>query len=293
MNFAQISGFLAIVKLDSFSLAAEDLYISQSSLSKQIKSLETELGVQLFHRNKNKLYLNSAGKEFNQFAQKAYNDYQGMLANLSELSVHQVLEIKVGTIPILDHYSIASRFVEFQSSHPSLHVDITVREQKQLISQLENKKIDYTVIRIDYLDFQKFDVIPMVKDKLVLVCSIDHPYSQRERINLKELADQPIVSLDQQSVIYDIVINNSKKHHFVPDIRYGVKHHSHLLKMVSLGLGISLLPEKLVDNCEANRITFIPLEEDIVSTIGLVRIRQQKTSLNTRKLWNFFKEHSV
>ena len=62
MNFDQLKYFLTIVKTGSFSEAADEMFISQSSMSKQIKALEHELGIDLFKREHSKIYLTSAGR---------------------------------------------------------------------------------------------------------------------------------------------------------------------------------------------------------------------------------------
>ena len=71
MTFEQIKSFLAIVKFNHFTLASQELYISQSSISKHIKSLEKELGVELFNRQHRNVKLTEAGEEFYKFAKKS------------------------------------------------------------------------------------------------------------------------------------------------------------------------------------------------------------------------------
>ena len=79
MNLNQLKYFLAIVKTGSFSNAADDMYISQSSMSKQIKALETELGVDLFKREHSKVYLTEIGAEFAKYAEMTIKQHNDML----------------------------------------------------------------------------------------------------------------------------------------------------------------------------------------------------------------------
>lgn len=84
MNFDQLKYFLTIVKTGSFSEAADEMFISQSSMSKQIKALEHELGIDLFKREHSKIYLTSAGKKFLDYAQNAIKDHNDIRLYLDE-----------------------------------------------------------------------------------------------------------------------------------------------------------------------------------------------------------------
>ena len=86
MNFAQLGYFLAVARSKNFSRAAEDSYVSQSSLSKQIKALEEELGVELFVRSASGATLTSAGERFLVFAGKAHRDCENILESLAHYS---------------------------------------------------------------------------------------------------------------------------------------------------------------------------------------------------------------
>lgn len=86
MNLNQLKYFLAIVKTGSFSNAADDMYISQSSMSKQIKALETELGVDLFKREHSKVYLTEIGAEFAKYAEMTIKQHNDMLLYLDEFA---------------------------------------------------------------------------------------------------------------------------------------------------------------------------------------------------------------
>ena len=85
MTIAQIKYFLAILEYSNFSNAAEEMYISQSSLSKQIKSLENELGITLFARSNNKVSLSPGGKLFYKYAKIISENYENLRREISAL----------------------------------------------------------------------------------------------------------------------------------------------------------------------------------------------------------------
>lgn len=101
MNLNQLKYFLAIVKTGSFSNAADDMYISQSSMSKQIKALETELGVDLFKREHSKVYLTEIGAEFAKYAEMTIKQHNDMLLYLDEFATKKSNTIRFGSIPVV------------------------------------------------------------------------------------------------------------------------------------------------------------------------------------------------
>lgn len=97
MNLNQLKYFLAIVKTGSFSNAADDMYISQSSMSKQIKALETELGIDLFKREHSKVYLTDIGAEFAKYAESTVKQHNDMLLYLDEFATKKSNTLRFGS----------------------------------------------------------------------------------------------------------------------------------------------------------------------------------------------------
>lgn len=100
MEIKQVQYFLAIVETGSFSAAADNLYISQSSLSKQIIALEKSLDVQLFDRSKRKVSLTEAGIVFEKHAHTFNELYKSMLVDVGEFRKTSP-EISIAAIPVI------------------------------------------------------------------------------------------------------------------------------------------------------------------------------------------------
>lgn len=131
MTFEQIKSFLAIVKFNHFTLASQELYISQSSISKHIKSLEKELGVELFNRQHRNVKLTEAGEEFYKFAKKSMKDYYNILSEMKRYSCEESASISIGVIDTMVEYGIASLISDFQNQFPNIQVDLKERSNKK------------------------------------------------------------------------------------------------------------------------------------------------------------------
>lgn len=173
MNLNQLKYFLAIVKTGSFSNAADDMYISQSSMSKQIKALETELGIDLFKREHSKVYLTDIGAEFAKYAESTVKQHNDMLLYLDEFATKKSNTIRFGSIPVVSSYGLSGQIADFTNNYnPNISVVIDMHEnnQQEVMKELFDGSIDIALIRTDYLEnTEAFDFIPYKKDVFVLV----------------------------------------------------------------------------------------------------------------------------
>ncbi len=117
MDIRQIHYFLFIVETGSFSAAADEHFISQSSLSKMIIALEKELGVPLFDRSKRKVILTRAGETFLEHAKKINVAYKAMIIELDGFKSEMDF-FSIAAIPVIAQYGVTIYFAQFRDMYP-------------------------------------------------------------------------------------------------------------------------------------------------------------------------------
>ena len=128
MNIELIHYFLTLEKHLNFTLAAEECFISQSSLSKHIKKLEIDLGVQLFIRDRRSVQITPEGKTFLKYAQDIYTTYREMQSDLCNKLPDKQKIIRVSSIPIITQYQLMLVFYEFNNRIPDVSFNITEKD---------------------------------------------------------------------------------------------------------------------------------------------------------------------
>jgi DNA-binding transcriptional LysR family regulator len=136
MKIEQVQYFLLIVEKGSFLSAAEKLFISQSSLSKQINALETELGCQLFDRSKRKISITEAGETFLKHAVELVDIYKTIWSELDEYRV-KTDSFSIVAIPVIAQYGIAGYIAQFKSMYPNLRFALEEREGASILPALK------------------------------------------------------------------------------------------------------------------------------------------------------------
>jgi len=288
VDFVQLEHFLAVARSKKFSRAAENSYVSQSSLSKQIKALEEELGVELFVRSSAGVSLTPAGEMFLDFAGKTHRDYENILLGLGRYSAGAHLRVRLGALPLMEAYDLDSALADFQIDNMGTQIDLFEREQTNLLRRLDMDQVDVAIMRTDNLSRDEYDWVTLVRDEIVIVCSIHHPLARAHRIPVGELKDERFVMLDPQSDIYTIFVEECRTEGFFPNVIFMHARHRPLLSAVKRGIGISALPRGLTHVKDEAALCCVPLQHPLYTEIGLVFRKDQKLTPWADKLVKFF-----
>lgn len=192
MELRQLKYFVKSAEYLNFSVAAKHLYITQSTLSQQIKQLEFELGFELFMRNSRHISLTEAGEEFLPFARKTILDAEDGVQRLYDLQ-----HVKTGTLRIGVTYSLSTVLTEgllrFMKEFPGIKLEIFYKTVDELMLLLREHKVDLILSYKPLTDAPDVDSMSLFENTLALVVSKDDPLSVRKKIELQELAGKPLV----------------------------------------------------------------------------------------------------
>lgn len=287
----QLIYFLAVEKHRSFSLAAEDLYLSQSSLSKQIKKLETELNCTLFERCTRSVQLTPAGVAFKTHAQQLVDNYHQMKHDLSAFSMpHQKLSI--GYIPVITQYNIANSIGQFKQSVPDLQLEFQEGEHNEIIDLLLTHQITFAFLRGELLDKNLFNLTPLSQDELVLIVAKNHPLAKKKYVSLMEVQDESFISLSVNSGVYHLFLSACERNNFTPHISCLNSRIENIIGLVSAGMGISPLMKRSIECFNRQNIEIILLKETIYSQLCLAHLANKPLTKFEQQFKNYIIQNS-
>lgn len=271
MTIEQLQYFMAIAKYKNFSVAAEECFISQSSLSKQIKALEAELGeIELFDRNTKKLEITYAGKEFSIFAERILMEYQKLMNNMKRLSEEHAEILKIGSIPVMDHYGLSDIFFQFQQYYSNIRLQIMEANSTPLVEEFKKGKIDVAFMRDNYLPVGNYEVYPLVDDELVLVTSYSHWLAAYDTVDLKRAENEKFLFLGSNTGMYDSCVKACRKAGFAPREQVMDVRSNTLKNLVANGQGVALMMYRSVTYTDDARIKIIKLKDPYIINLSLV-----------------------
>ena len=292
MTFEQIKSFLAIVKYNHFTLASQELYISQSSISKHIKSLEKELGVELFNRQHRSIRLTDAGEEFYKFAYKSMADYKNILSDMKKYSCEESSSISIGVIDTMVEYGIASLLGDFQMEYPNIQVDLIERSNNKIIEYLSDSVVNLGFINSHYEHKNMLSLQKIIKDDLVLVTSNKHPFSSKSSIDIFDTAKEKYICVNGDSYLHNVFLNTWGNLNYFPNTLYIDSQIKTLLALTSENIGITILPYTVASSYKNNidnNIHICNLENNFSSNIYLAQLKNKKLSKNE----TLFKDFAV
>jgi LysR family transcriptional regulator, transcription activator of glutamate synthase operon len=289
MEIRQIQYFLAIAEKGSFSSAADDLNISQSSLSKQVKALEKELGVRLFDRSKRQITLTEAGKMFRKHALRLCEGYKTMQAALSGYKKVQA-SFAVVALPVITQYGITSYIGQFKEAYPEIHFTLDEREGLEIIPALNDHQFDLGFLRDNFINKNMYSCLEICQDVLLVVVSRRHRFASRPSISLAELANENFIMLDKGTILYELSAEVCKNAGFEPRVFYSSLHLESIFGLVASNIGIALMMGKLYDYYKNPEIVAIPLDTVVRSNIILAYLKNKKLSKDTRAFVNFMEK---
>ena len=275
MEIRQIQYFLSIVETGSFSAAADEHYISQSSLSKVIIALEKELGVPIFDRSKRKVFLTEAGEAFLGHARKLNAAYKTMVVELDGYKSN-VDSFSIAAIPVMTQYGLTTSIAEFRDAHPHIHFNLEEIDGQNILPALDERRFDLAFTRHNYLNHDQYSSLEIFQDKMLVVASIKNRHANRSSISLKELSNDNFIVFDKVTGLHRLIMDECGKAGFEPTIFYSSHRKVSVFGLVGTNIGLALIPVKIYEYHKHPDVVSIPLDEHIECNIVLAWLKNRK-----------------
>nr|QUS63780.1 transcriptional regulator [Haslea silbo]QUS63983.1 transcriptional regulator [Haslea silbo] len=267
----------AVATEKNFTRAAEVLYLSQPSLSKQIKTLEKNLDILLINRENNKISLTENGKIFLQYSER--------ILALCEESCRALIDLKngdrghliVGASQTIGIYLMPRILALFAQNYPQIDLKVQVNSTRLIANNVLNRKIDIAVIGGEIPEELKknLTVKHFVKDELSLIISKSHPFAKKKIVNKEDLYYLNFITLNSNSTIRKfidkiLVKNNidTKRLKIVMQLNSieGIK------TAVSLGLGAAFVSSSAIEKeIELKTIEILKIKNiQITRTLSII-----------------------
>lgn len=245
MELRQLRYFLKASDTLNFTDAARQLYITQSTLSQQIKQLEDELNVLLFDRIGKKVYLTEAGKEFLPFAKQTVED-----AELGVQRIRDLQGIRRGTLRIGITYSLSFGFssilLKFMKEYPNIKLEVIYDTALELLQKLKNRDLDFVLSFNMSVPEEQIEFTDLFEVPLCAIVHLRHPLAFHKNVSLEEIKHYSLVlpskGLNARSSLDDLL----RKHNLSIDPHLEMNDANILLQLVESSLYITILSKTTI-----------------------------------------------
>lgn len=245
MNTFQLRCFLAVANTLNFARAAQQMNISQPAITHQIKSLETELNVKLFHRSTRLVEITPEGQSFLADARSMIAISEQAKLRFSDPNDKPIEKLSIGCGSYYQLMLLSESLHELADTFPNLHPQLSVVPHEQLYRLLDNGGADLVFdIQDDAKDTSRLTFLELQKIPIGCFCRANHPLSNTECVSISELRSQPLIFCNPINLIPEIARlqwklaeeRNSSDMHFCDSIEAAAV-------LAEAGFGVAVLPE--------------------------------------------------
>ncbi len=250
MDFKQLESFVSIAKLNSFSRAADKLFLTQPTISNHIQGLEKELDTVLFNRTNKKITLTESGEILYEYAISILNKRDSAFFSLNQFKgrIEGVLEIASSTIP--EQFYLTEILSQFHISYPDVRFGLKRYDTKQVLDKINLGEIDFGIVGAKK-EMNNIEFIPIFDDEIVLIAPNTAQYQRMDTLTFEQLKRYPLILRESGSGTRQRFQKEIESYKYSLDnfkIIAEIESNETIKKMVAKGLGLSFVSNRSIQN---------------------------------------------
>ena len=278
MLFRQIECFLAVARLGNVSRAAEEMYLTQPTLTARIKALEDEVGDQLFVRTSRGMRLTEAGRELMPFAERCLGALDEGKQRLRELRGASGGRLTLGTSPGVSTYALPAILERFTAAHPRVAVSVRTGHSEDILEMVLKEDVHLGIAReVSHPDVES---LALYEDELVLVVDPQHRFTEKGSAGIAEVGDEQLVMFDHASSYYELTQSMFRNAGIREVRKIELDNIEAAKRMVEHRLGVAFLPRTaVVRSVAAGHLSLIEVEDAPEIQRPIVALRRRDVPL--------------
>ena len=249
MQFQQLAYFAAVARTRHFTRAADDIGVSQPTLSKQIRVLENSLGSPLFVRNRGQIELTSAGEALLPHAQRILLDLESAQRSVDEVAGLRRGRVRLGATPSLCDGLLPDLLIRFHQLHPDIELEVQEAGSRVLTRELGQGRLDLALLIVPLdpdsdIETGAIETTSILRERLVLASPVDADLP--DVIGIAALRDLPLVMFREGYDLREVTLGACRSAGFEPHLAVEGGEMSAVLRFVEAGLGHAVVPEMVM-----------------------------------------------
>ena len=275
MDTDSLKAFLAVADQQSFSLAAEQLYLTQPAVSKRVAALEAQLNCKLFDRIGRKVHLTEAGQALLPQSRRILQDLKEAVRSIHDLRGHVSGRLSMGISHHIGLHRLPPILRKYSQLYPEVKLDIDFMDSEQAHQLILHGEMDLAVITLSPTGEQQLQSMPIWEDPLAVAVAHDHPLAKYSKVNAEMLSQHTALPPGLNTYTGQIIKELFDKRGLSMNIGMSTNYLETIKVMVSIGLGWSILPLTLLDDS----VVALQWEGQALSrTLGCVHHRNRSLS---------------
>ena len=296
MTLNQLRYFCTASRCHSITKAAEELYVTQPTVSVAIRDLEIEFGISLFYRKGNQLILTQEGESFYEKATYILQYCNELQADYSSMSRVKP-PLRIGIPPMLSTVFFPELLTAFHQDHPEIAVVLEEYGSVRACDLVQNDTLDLALVNMEQYNIDKFHNVVLANDQVVFCVNKDHRLADKEIVTTKEMSKELLIFFNADSVQNQLLKTRFEMDGYIPNIVMRSSQIYTTLQFIKTGKYSCFLYSSMLDKFTDSEITGIPLNPPIHIKIGMIWKKGKYISGDMQTFLNFtrmyYREHPL
>ena len=261
MDTAYVKEFVMLAECLNFSEAAERLFIAQSSLSKHIRALERELGVELFERTTRSIRLSDAGELYLSYARQIARLCSESEIAMDDFKSRPAVSLTIAVMQNPQYYDLAKYITGFREAHPDLSFSMVEADEFGLYDMFRKRAVNIFPTYSTFRGAGDYIFMPMVESSIVAILRRDHPCAANRSVSLSRLGEERLLTPTRGGSLANLIHAAFRGQGISPNVVYEGSSIG-CIDLVKAGMGISLhareFAAKLASDSDVVRVELEP-----------------------------------
>ncbi len=258
MHLHQLKYFVSTVETGSITKAAEQCYISQPSISQQLKKLECSIGKKLFSRVKGKLVLTDAGKVMYEQARKILTSVEEAKHRVSDVDEDSGGVVAIGVLPTLAPFMLPSTLLALSKKFPDAMVTVREEISEAIVDAAGRGELDILIEALPFNDTY-LNVESLCSDEFFVAVHENNPLAELEAISIDALDDMSFILLEDIHCLSRQIEEYCFNKKFMPKVLFQASQIATVKQLIQSQYGISILPKLAIDDDRDVAIRYVKL----------------------------------
>lgn len=294
MELRHLKYFLAISRLGSFTRASEELYVTQPTLSHQMRQLETELGCNLLDRSSRSIRLTGAGEIFASYANRAIKEIEDGRVAIQGYQGLQVGGVVIGAISAFTNSLLPPILSEFAQAYPGIKVKVVELPTGEMQRQIRDGDLafglGYGPESTEFICGEE-----LFRENLMLIVSKQHPYAKKAYVTIEDVLKTKLALLSVEYMSRRLIDMAFLEIMAKPDIAMEINSIDAILETIGDAQLATIMTKRMVQNYK--KLVAIPLRPEISRTAAIFKRDNANLSPAAQvlidKLIERYRDHSV
>ena len=270
MDIQHIKYFLAVAEYQSFSRAAEKLYVTQPILSRCIRNMEEELGTPLILRSSRSFALTDTGKVLYQHGARLVEQYQDIYRRIQDIRSAEEGEVRIVCPGVLLDMYFPELITQYQKEHPNIKITIRERESKPTAATVLSGDADWGLVMVPVENQADLNIYPVITDEVQVVVPEAHPFAKKPFVHIRDLQDVNIITYNSSATLHNTFLQLCQEQGFSPTLTCQSLMPNFILEMISYGRCIGVIPAPVCRQFRSEGLVSVPIRPSFPWVIAII-----------------------